>query len=209
MRTQKQVKHVVEAAEVMHGYQPGISSAWGASEAPMKVTQQIVGNAFHASFVQSMPRNWQPSYFEERTRRIMAMTKEDMEDEMLAGIQTPLERNLKQMSDAQLSDWMDEKLMEYQDLQLSTDVKGGEAPAQFPPRMRYQTPQKWHEPVMAAIREKLGVRLLKLVRYNVHWWVSPMFVKPKGRQDLLTGLELLRFLTDFRAVNAGLQWNAH
>ena len=36
-----------------------------------------------------------------------------------------------------------------------------------------------------------------------------MFVKPKGRVDQMTGLELLRFLTDFRAVNKGLQWNEH
>ena len=81
VRTQKQVKHVVEAAEVMQGYQPGISSAWGASEAPVRVRQQMVGNAFHASFVQSILRNWQPVHLEERTRRIMAMTREDMEDE--------------------------------------------------------------------------------------------------------------------------------
>ena len=107
-----------------------------------------------------------------------------------------------------LTGWM-RKLVGYKELQLSLDVKDGEAPAQFPPRLRYQTPQKLHEPVMAAIREKLGVRSLKLVRYNVNQWVSPMFVKPKGRQDPMTGLELLRFLTDFRAVNAGLQWNAH
>ena len=73
MRTRKQVKHVVEAAEVMQGYQPGIRSAWGASEAPVK--EQMVGNAFHASFVQSILRNWRPAHLEERTRRIMAMTK--------------------------------------------------------------------------------------------------------------------------------------
>ena len=36
-----------------------------------------------------------------------------------------------------------------------------------------------------------------------------MFVKPKGRQDPITGLELLRFLTDFRAVNQELCWKAH
>ena len=132
-----------------------------------------------------------------------------MEDEMLAGMQTPLEKRLKRMSDAQLSDWMDGKLVGYKELQLSLDVKDGEAPAQFPPRLRYQTPQKLYEPVMAVIREKLGVSSLKLVKYNVNQWVSPIFVEPKGRQIPLIGLELLRFLADFRAVNAGLQWNAH
>jgi hypothetical protein len=86
VRTQKQVKHVVGAAEMMQGYQPGISIAWGKSEAPVRVRQQMVGNAFHASFVQSILRNWQPVHLEERTRRIMAMTREDMEDAMLAGM---------------------------------------------------------------------------------------------------------------------------
>ena len=114
-----------------------MSTVWGKSEAPVRVRQQMVGNAFHASFVQSILRNWQPVHLEERTRRIMAMTREDMEDRMLAGMQTPLEKRLKRMSDKQLSDWMDEKLVGYKELQLSLDVKDGEVPAQFPPRMRY------------------------------------------------------------------------
>ena len=53
VRTQKQVKHVVGTAGVMQGYQPGLSTAWGKSGAPVRVRQQMVGNAFHASFVQS------------------------------------------------------------------------------------------------------------------------------------------------------------
>ena len=36
-----------------------------------------------------------------------------------------------------------------------------------------------------------------------------MFVKPKGRQDPITGLELLTFLTDFKAVNQELCLKAH
>ena len=129
VRTERQVKHVVEVAEVMQGYQPGISSAWGVSDAPVRVRQQMVGNAFHASFVQSILRNWQPVHLEERTRRIMAMTKEDMEDEMLEGVQTSLEKRLKRMSDVQLSDWMDEKMVGYKELRLSLDVEDGEASA--------------------------------------------------------------------------------
>ena len=62
---------------------------------------------------------------------------------------------------------------------------------------------------MAALRDKLSVGSLKLVKYNYKQWISPMFVKPKGRKDPLTGLELLRFLTDFRAVNSVLEWAGH
>jgi hypothetical protein len=36
-----------------------------------------------------------------------------------------------------------------------------------------------------------------------------MFVKLKGRKDPETGLEMLRFLTDFRTVNSVLEWAEH
>ena len=209
IKTGKAVEHVIEAAEVMQGYQPGISEAYGTMKAPIEVRQQMVGNAFHASFVQAILRNWKPAYLEERARMIMSMTKEDVEDEMLRGMQTPLEKKLKRMCDKELGEWMDKKLVGYQELKLSLEVKDGEAPAQFPLRLRYQTPQKLNAPVMAAIREKLGMGSLNLVKYNVNQWISPMFVKPKGRVDQMTGLELLSFLTDFRAANKGLQWNEH
>ena len=75
--------------------------------------------------------------------------------------------------------------------------------------MRYQTPQKLHAPIMTALRDKLEIGSLRLVKYEASQWISPMFVKPKGRQDPITGLELLRFLTDFRAVNQELCWKAH
>ena len=44
----------MSAAEVLQVYQVGVTSAWGTSEAPPDVRQKMVGNAFHASFVQSI-----------------------------------------------------------------------------------------------------------------------------------------------------------
>ena len=137
------------------------------------------------------------------------MTRQDVEDEALGELQTPLEKKLRRMTDAQLGDWMDAKLVGYKPPELSLEVTGNEAAAQFPPRMRYQTPQKLHASIMAALREELGVGSLKVVKYKTSQWVSPMFVKPKGRQDPVTQLELLRFLTDLRAVNQELCWKAH
>ena len=140
----------------------------------------------------------------------MAMTRQDVEDEALGEMQTLLEKELERMTDEQLGAWIDEKLVGYEPPELNLEVKPwNEAAAQFPPRMRYQTPQKLHAPIMVALRDKLKIGSLRLVKYKTSQWISPMFVKPKGRQDPITGLELLRFLTDFRAVNQELCWKAH
>ena len=213
IKTQPRLKpgvDVVQAAEALQGYQFGVSDAWGASAAPADIRQRMVGNAFHASFVQSILRNWEPEYLKKSTRRMMAMTREDIEDEALGDVQRPLEKKLKRMADDALSEWMDLKLLNYVPPPLHLEVKpGNEATAQFPPRMRYQTHQKLHAPVMAAIREKLGLGALRLVRHAKSQWITPMFVKPKGRKDPMTGLKLLRFRTDFRAVHTELEWKSH
>ena len=76
-----------------------------------------------------------------------ATTRQDVEDEALGEMQTPLEKKLKRMTNEQLGAWMDEKLVGYELPELNLEVKpGNEAAAQFPPRMRYQTSQKLHDP---------------------------------------------------------------
>ena len=198
---------VVSAAEVLQGHHVGVTSAWGTNSAPPDVRR---GNAFDASFVQSILRNWMLEHPSQQTRRIMAMTRQDVEDEAQGDMQTPLEKKLKSVTDEQLGDWMEEKLVGCAPPELNLEIKpGNEAAAQFPPRVRYQTAQKLHAPIMAALRKKRGLGSLRLVRYTTSQWISPMFVKPKGRQDPIIGLELLRFLTDFRAVNQELCWKTH
>ena len=106
VRTQRRIQpgaEVASAVEVLQGYQVGVTSAWGTSSAPPDARQKMVGNAFHASFVQSILRNWVPEYLNQQTRRFMAMTRQDVEDEALKNMQTPLEKKLKRMTDDQLS----------------------------------------------------------------------------------------------------------
>ena len=49
---------------------------------------------------------------------------------------------------------------------------------------------------MATMKLKLKEGKLKLKRYDSSMWISPMFVKAKGRVDPLTGEEAVRFLGD-------------
>ena len=62
---------------------------------------------------------------------------------------------------------------------------------------------------MAAVKLKLREGKLTLKKYNSSMWISPMFVKAKGRQDPLTGEEAVRFLSDLRALNRSLVYPDH
>ena len=83
------------------------------------------------------------------------------------------------------------------------------APHQTPRRARYQTPSKLVPAVMATVKLKLKEGKLKLKRYDSSMWISPMFVKAKGREDPLTGEEAVRFLSDLRALNKSLVYPSH
>jgi hypothetical protein len=124
------------------------------------------------------------------------------------GHANPLEKRLIGMDDDGLEAWMQDKLKGYVAPKLKLKPKSEHtAPYQVPRRNRYQTPQKLRSAVMAGIKKKLKARSLKLVAYSHAQWISMMFVKAKGRKDPETGEEALRFLTDLRAVNAGLDWS--
>jgi hypothetical protein len=114
------------------------------------------------------------------------------------------------MSNAELEAWMRQKLEGFELKKLVLDLKKLEtAPYQVPRRSRFQTPEKLKVAVIAALRQKLKDRSMKLVPYGPDQWIIMMFAKGKGRIDPETGEEAVRFLTDLRQVNAALKWPEH
>ena len=93
----------IEAAEVMMGYQPGVSYAFGASQVPIALREIMVGNAFHASFLQSILRDWVPAEHNQRVANVMSMRVDQYA--------TPLEIKLRAMDDEELEQWMLKRLV--------------------------------------------------------------------------------------------------
>ena len=127
----------VEVLEVLQGYSVGVSCAFGAVDVPMALRRKMVENEFHSAFLQSIIREWRPWELHERRSSIMAFQKEQMD---LEGYETPLEKELKHMSDEQMEAWIAARLVGYECPMLKLQVKEGfEASGQFPPRSRYQS----------------------------------------------------------------------
>jgi hypothetical protein len=197
---------MVEAKEVLQGYQKGVTTAWGKVPLGDEARERLAGNAFHAVFVQQVLRGWTPGSSSLSRREARAMYVGGA----LMGLQTPLEVMAEQMTDQELDEWMKRRLVGYEPLKLKLMRKSTEtAPFQVPPGTRYATPQKLHAPVVAGIKQKLKTGSMKLVKYHYQQCISAMFVKPKGRIDPDTNLEALRFLTDLRALNSSLEWSKH
>ncbi len=196
----------VDAMEVMQGYQTGVTTAWGNVQVSAEARERLAGNAFQASLLQQALRTWTPSESSLTPREARAMYVGGS----AAGMQTPLEVMVEQMTEDELAAWMQRRLEGYEAPKLNLTLKKAEtAPFQVPPGQRYATPQKLHAAALAGIKKKLGAGSLKLKKYDYRQWISALFVKPKGRVDPDTGEEALRFLTDLRALNNALEWSAH
>ena len=159
--------------------------------------ERAVGNAFHSSFTTSALSNWDPVSLE-REVQVMPVIQEQYV--------TSLEKELRGKTQEQFDAWMKERLQGHVAPELSLKVKKDETvPSQVPPRERYARPQKLHKAAMEAIKEKLRLGSMRLIKYDYKQWVSHMFIKGKGRVDPETQEEAVRFLTDFRAVNGALE----
>jgi hypothetical protein len=196
-------------AEALQGYTAGMSTAYGKVCAGYKDTATIVGNAFHYELVRTVFAEMNPD------RQESEEWAEPMPGAMpvQAGTAPELSKQeamLSALDERQLEAWMKAKMVGYEMKELVLRVRDEETvPYQVPKRSRFQTPAKLRKPTLAALRQKLASRKMKLVAYDPESWISSLFVKGKGRLDPETEEEAVRFLTDLRQANAALTWPEH
>ena len=196
----------LDELDVVQGFLPGSSSAFGRVQLSDDDRHRIVGNQFHYELVRTIVSQWQNLRMDPvsvHSTQVLAAGGHDTA--------TPLERKLSVMSDDALEAWMRKNLEGFERPVLKlqrTDNASANTPYQVPRRARYQTAPKLRDAAVANLRERISAGVLKLVTYSRDQYITMMFCKPKGRIDAATGLEKLRLLTDLRPVNELLTWSA-
>ena len=182
----------------LQGYQYDTATAGGKVPVTEMKQYELVRNKFHYELVRSIFAEMEPRGTV-RSGFVMAAARDGQEV-------SKLEKELGSLVGDDLGAWVEEKLRGYKLPELCLTIKAHETvPYQVPRTARYQTPGKLRDPVMAALRMKVKKRHLRVVTYQREQWISPMFVKAKGRDDPETGMEAVRFLTDLRALNSALE----
>ena len=74
----------------------------------------------------------------------------------------------------------------------------------FQVRSAYDIPSSLQRSVESQILKEIKLGHLKYVDYDPKQWISPMFVKSKGKIDESTGLPAVRILADLRHLNSHL-----
>ena len=82
-------------------------------------------------------------------------------------------------------------------------------PYQVPKHVRINTPAARKPAALAELKLRMKRGHLKLVKYEQKQWIASMFCKGKDRINPETLLEAIRLLTDFRNLNAAIDWPRH
>ena len=89
--------------------------------------------------------------------------------------------------------------------ELTLQLQGQLSDIPYQCRHDYQVPPHLQAAARAQIDEEIATGNMKYVLYQPQMWISPLFIKAKGRTDPATGMPLVRLLADLRQPNANLK----
>jgi site-specific DNA-cytosine methylase len=188
--------------DALQGYPVGSSEGFRGDIAEMTRTK-VIGNIWNYHQMSAIFRKMRVKQNEGQVSIHMAGIEElqDLSQE---------ERELLKMSSKDRIKLFKKRMEGYKLPELHVTLKEQETfPYQVPKHVRINTPAARKPAALAELKLRMKRGHLKLVKYEQKQWVASMFCKGKDRINPETMLEAIRLLTDFRNLNAAIDWPKH